>query len=250
LAVYHQRKRLAHSLKPIASPPIPISSASQLHVAGCVLNFDSKPPQSSLDATTFNSSHHWLFSSPLASLNGRLEFNSARFDFDGVPVCRDHRYGPALPRPRYILDGLAFLHDSAIFFLATPTTSWMIRAGRDGIYLIDQPVTVQFPRSRSKGRGGGGLNISLGDLAILSRGSPIDLSRAVDRFVFDPPPNESIHAFCEFSNPRLRRWPLEVNWFTERPQCRPPILTYSPLPPTDKSSPSAPEHAPAPSSSP
>src|SRR3954468_16129091 len=57
LSVCHRGKRLAHSLTRITPPVIPITGADQLYAGRCVLNFDPKPPESSLDSTTFNSSH-------------------------------------------------------------------------------------------------------------------------------------------------------------------------------------------------
>ncbi len=253
VSVYQRGKRLAHSLRGISCSSVPISSAQQLDAGGSTLSFDAKPPASSIDASTFNSSHHWSLQDPLGSLRGRLALGSAQVDFDGVPVCRDHRHGPALPKLAQLIDGVAFFPDSAIFFLVTPTTSWMIRADRDGIRIIDQPLTVvqnfdvRIRRIRGE-RGITKLVLRLGDAGILKMDLAIQSPPARNRLFFAPMPDESIHGFCEISFPS-RAWPLET-LFAPRPKYGQPILTWSPVPPTDKSSPSAPEHAPAPSSSP
>jgi hypothetical protein len=248
LAVYHRGQRVAYSFNRIPPPGIPISGAQQIQVGHCIIDLQPLPPRSSLDQSTFNSSHHWLLRDPLATLRGQLDLESAHFTFEGIPACRDHRFGPALPPLRQLIDGIVFFPDSAIFFLATPTTSWIVRASRDGIELLDQPLTMMSPPAE-RFRFSYPLEIVLGDAVALKNPSVIDRSLTRMRLLFTSPADESIHAFCEISYPGRFTWPL-FNLIAPRPSRGQPILTCSPPLPADKSSPSDPARARAPSSSP
>lgn len=227
-AVYQGRRCLANSFRRIASPLLPITSAAQIHLGQSVLNVDSVPPLAAHDECTFNPSHHWLFSNPLASLRGQLNLKSDQFSFEGIPACRDHRYGPALPTLTQLISGVAFFPDSAIFFLATPSTSWMIRAGRDGIRLIDQRLVVDYnPLGRFKYHYPIGL--TLGDAATFVGGIILERSLTRLRLLFHATSNQPVNAFCEITYPRIFGWPV-INWFSPRPEALPTDSHFVPTP--------------------
>jgi hypothetical protein len=252
LALYQSGKRLATSLTRLASiekfPAIP-SNVAQFSMGSCHLIFQPLSASNTLDVTTLTSSHHWLFSNALGQLRGELNLAGGRFSIDALAV-QDHRYGAApLEVPQW-LEGCAFFSDHVLLFQATSTTSWLVETASSS-RLIDQPLTydalssgpwmIGYPRS-----------ISLPDRASLINPRIIDSSPVRLRLMYEVKSathGETGHAFVEIFHPHRLRNPI-LSFFSPRPCSGLPPITWSPIPPTDKSSPSAPAHAHAPSSSP
>src|SRR6267142_918938 len=252
LALYQNGKRLATSLTRLPSiekfPAIPKDGA-QFSLGSCQLIFQPLSASNTLDLTTLTSSHHWLISNALGQLRGELNLAGGRFSIDAL-ACQDHRYGAApLEVPQW-LEGCAFFSDHVLLFQATPTTSWLVETASFS-RLIDQPLTydapssgpwmISYPRS-----------ISLADRATLTNPRIIDRSPIRLRLMYEAKSStggETGHALVEISHPHRLRNPI-LSFFSPRPRPGLPAITWSPIPPTDKSSPSAPAHAHAPSSSP
>jgi hypothetical protein len=225
LAVYHRAKRIAHSFTRISSAPSSISNSAEFRVGQCTLTLDPIVPPTFLDQTTLNSSHHWIFSNPLARLHGELHLSFHHFNIDSALACRDHRYGPARPNSSHFIDGVACLADSALFFQATPTTSWIIHARPDGIQLIDQPLTIEST-SRSLFTPYP-LSISLPSWATLSNPRIMHRSLSHLRLIYEvksPASKELAQAFCEISYPARLSCPF-ISLFAPRPKCGQAILT-------------------------
>jgi hypothetical protein len=146
------------------------------------------------------------------------------------------------------LDGCALFQTEVFLFQGTHITSWLIKSNLRS-ELINHPVEtmsmtlgpwlIRYPRS-----------ISLADCATLSNprilhSSPIRLHLLYDA----KSPTEAGPAFLEISHPNRLHNPC-FRVFASHPRPGVPPITWSPIPPADKSSPSAPECARAPSSSP
>jgi hypothetical protein len=211
-----------------------------------VLPLASSPP---LHLTTLNSSHHWQFSNPLAQI--RVEFERdwhSLHDFatDSLGFC-DHRYGTSPINSDYFIDGCAFFPSGIFLFQATQTTSWIVHLTQSATTLIDQPLSFE-PSRRHFWRDAHPKTMALGDSATLSSPRLIDAEFFRLRVSYDAKTgNESGRAFCEVYT--RMTWPL-MQFVVPRPTPNAAPITWSSLPPADKSSPSLPARAPAPSSSP
>jgi len=210
LAVYHRGQRIAHSFTRLNSAPQPITTVSELHVGQCKLSVTTLPPTTCLDENTFNSSHHWLVSTPLVRVSGQLHLPQHQFPLENILACRDHVYGSARPKLKQFVEGIIFFPDSAILFQATPTTSWIVHAASDRLRVIDQPLTMDSTSS-----------ISIPDHITLTNPRIVDRSPFRQRILYE---GKSAHAFCDISYPHRLAWPL-IGLLAPHPQPGQPVLT-------------------------
>jgi hypothetical protein len=251
LAVYQNGKCLVSSLTRlpgINAFPNLSSTGAQFSLGSCNLVFQPPHSTDTRDLTTLTSSHHWIIATPVGRLRGELQIASARFSIDAL-ACNDRRYGAAPPDVPQWIEGCVLLSDRSLQFAATPTASWLVES-TDAPRVIDLPVVcdsrisgpwmIGYPRS-----------ISLANRATLTKPRIINSSSIRLRLLYEAKSSdaESAPAFVEISHPHRLRNPM-LSFFAPTPRPGNPLITWSSIPPTDKSSPSPPEHAPAPSSSP
>jgi hypothetical protein len=176
----------------------------------------------------------------LAGVLNRLRYN-------GIG-CHDHRYGtrPITTWSPSWYDGCVFFPSCALLFEGTPTTSWLVESTLRAQRFVDHPVDAN-----SRLRGPFGIRfphtVSLAGHGTLTKprilhSSPVRLHLSYEA----KSPTESGHAFVEIWHPHRLQWPL-LNVFLSRPRGDAPPITWSPLPPADKSFPSVPECARDPS---
>ena len=196
----------------------------------------------SLSMTTRSASHHWALTSPLVMVSADVK----TLPRETMGFC-DHRYGDSPLNSDFFLDGCAFFPSGIFAFQATPTTSWIVHLTTTTTKLIDQPLDYS-PRRSTFWRTGAPRTITLVEHVTLNNPTRVASQWSRLRLMYDARSgNETGRAFCEISAPIDRPW---IHSFARRPsQCNRPI-TWSPLPPADKPSPSAPERARGPSSSP
>ncbi len=255
LALFQNGRLISSSLTPLPpSQSFPTVSPAGLHFSLGDCQLALQPRQSNrLDITTLTSSHHWLFTNPLATLRGKLQLAAGSFSIDAL-ACHEQRYGSSPIDAGQWLEGCVFFPQSVICFQATPTTSWIIHITSDAAEIVDQPLAwsqpkrgwffLDYPHPRS---------ITLADRATLTNPHILNSSPARVRLTYEAKSegeSESGHGLVELCSPARLHRPL-TSFFLPRPRCDVPPITWSAaLPPGDKSSPSLPAHAPAPSSSP
>jgi hypothetical protein len=207
-----------------------------------VQSFASSP---SAHLTTLNSSHHWELSKPLAQV--QVEFDGGRrvpnWRTDSLGFC-DHRYGTSPLNSDFFIDGCAFFPSGIFVFQATRTTSWVVQLTQAATALIDEPL--EFHPRRDAFWRGYPTKMALGDRAALNTPNVIQHEPFHSYVSYEARAgNESGRSFCDIYTrmtwPLMLRLPRPEKWFP---------ITWSPLPPADKSSPSGPERARGPFSSP
>jgi len=251
LAIYQHGKCIASSLTRlpyIKQFPAISNDGGHLSLGSSHLVVEPVHSIDRLDLTTLTSSHHWLIANPLGRLQGELQIGTNQFSMDAVS-CHDRRYGAApIEVPQWI-EGCVFFCDACALFQATPTTSWLVEA-TSSLRVIDEPLTrdgrtsgpwmISYPAA-----------ISLADRAVLTNPGILDSSPMRLRLMYEAKSSqgEKGQAFVEISHPHRLRNPI-LSFFSPRPGSGLAPITWSSIPPADKSSPSPPGHARAPSSSP
>jgi len=252
LAIYHDGRRISTTINSIpAIDSFPALHPTGLHfsLGSCQLHLRPLHQIQGFDLITLTTSHHWLFNNPLARITGKIQFDSSEFAIDALAV-HEQRFGPSPINSKHWIEGCVFFASSAICFAANYTTSWMIHLKPDGAPLIDQPLeadaaprsSMDIPCPRT---------MLLGDCATLTNPRTVHSSSYRHIRLYDAKAtanSESGIAVVEFSRPGTLS-DLLTNLQLPRPRPGVPI-TWSPIPPADKSSPSVPEHARGPSSSP
>jgi len=243
-ALYHHGQCILSGFTRLPPQPVSVEPGNTLRIGQATLSLEPIGAPLSLQETTLNPSHQWSISSPLAHLRGRID----RFEIDALAV-RDHRIGTAPLNVPMWIDGVAFFSSSAMFFQATSTTSWIIQATGESLKLVDQPLALDaIPSLPVRARRPYPQTISLGERFTLTDGGLVDMDRM--HILYQAKAGGELgRAFCQISYPKRLRWPL-IDPSSPRPNRGVPQLTVPSAPPTDKSSPSAPERARDPSSSP
>ncbi|HEV8292177.1 MAG TPA: hypothetical protein VGP94_09645 [Tepidisphaeraceae bacterium] len=253
--ILYQNGRLIFSsitpLPPVQSFPVIQRSGLRLSLGSCHLDLEPHLPPTPLYFETIGPRHRWCLANPLLKVDGALQLPSLPKLIINAIACHDHRYGtePIITSSPSWYDGCALFPGCALLFEGTPTTSWLMESTLRASQFIDHPVdTTSYNRSLFGIRYP--QSFSLADQGTLTNprilhSSPIRLHVSYDA----KSPTESGRAFVEIFHPHRLRWRL-LNFFLPSPRGNDPPLTWSPIPPADKSSPSAPECARAPSSSP
>ena len=178
-----------------------------------------------LGLTTRTQSHHWDLANPFVQVMDGSSHESAGF-------C-DYRYGDSPLNADYFLDGCVFFPSRLILFQATETTSWIVHLTTTATKLIEQPLDFH-PRENPFWRRPTPRMIALGEHATLVNPQQVASEPSRLRVMYDAKSSgERGRAFCEINIPI--RWPA-FGSAALKPCAQP--LTWSPIPPGDKSSPS------------
>jgi hypothetical protein len=256
--ILYQNGRLIISsispLPPVESFPIIPHSGICLSLGSSRLDLEPHLPPALTYFETRGPHHRWILTNPLLKIKGELQLPALanKLTINAV-ACHDHRYGMqrAISWNPSWYDGCALFPSCALLFEGTPTTSWLtlyestLRASP----FIEHPIdTISYKRSLFGIRYP--QSFRLADHGTLTNprilySSPVRLHLSYEA----KSPTESGHAFVEIFHPHRLQWRL-LNFFRARPRGEGLPITWSPLPPGDKFSPSGPERARGPFSSP